>query len=116
MERLYGTARDIEWALAGGEIYLLQSRPITTLNAMSNWELLHEADTAVMSVDDTFSFANVGEVFPAALTPLMNSTFIPLLQKSTIKSFPILMLRSPQFYSSFVISHYRLQLDVYKVI
>jgi pyruvate,water dikinase len=26
----YGSAQDVEWAIAGGEVYLLQSRPITT--------------------------------------------------------------------------------------
>ena len=30
-ERVFGCPQDIEWALAGGQLYLLQSRPITTL-------------------------------------------------------------------------------------
>jgi pyruvate,water dikinase len=29
-EEIYGPARDIEWAFAGGEAYLLQCRPVTT--------------------------------------------------------------------------------------
>lgn len=29
-ERLFGAGQDIEWALAGGNIYLLQARPVTT--------------------------------------------------------------------------------------
>ena len=29
-EQLYGEGRDIEWAIAGGELYLLQCRPVTT--------------------------------------------------------------------------------------
>lgn len=33
MERLFGAPQDIEWALAGGELWLLQSRPITALPA-----------------------------------------------------------------------------------
>lgn len=31
IEKLYGLPQDIEWALEGGEMYILQSRPITTL-------------------------------------------------------------------------------------
>jgi phosphoenolpyruvate synthase/pyruvate phosphate dikinase len=31
VERYYGSPQDVEWGMAGGEIYLLQSRPITTL-------------------------------------------------------------------------------------
>jgi pyruvate,water dikinase len=32
-ERVYGPARDIEWALAGGELYLLQCRAVTRAGA-----------------------------------------------------------------------------------
>ncbi len=31
VENHYGAPQDIEWAEAGGEFYILQSRPITTL-------------------------------------------------------------------------------------
>ena len=31
LEEQFGGPQDIEWALAGGELYLLQSRPVTTL-------------------------------------------------------------------------------------
>ena len=31
VEAHYGSPQDIEWALAGGELYMLQSRPVTTL-------------------------------------------------------------------------------------
>ncbi len=31
IQREYGSPQDIEWALAGGELYILQSRPITSL-------------------------------------------------------------------------------------
>lgn len=33
MEELFGAPQDVEWAFAGGELYLLQSRPITALPA-----------------------------------------------------------------------------------
>jgi pyruvate,water dikinase len=29
-ERLFGPGQDIEWAVAGGKTWLLQSRPVTT--------------------------------------------------------------------------------------
>lgn len=31
LEQHFGQPQDIEWAIAGGEVYLLQSRPVTTL-------------------------------------------------------------------------------------
>ena len=33
VEAHYGEPQDIEWAIGGGETYLVQSRPITTLGA-----------------------------------------------------------------------------------
>lgn len=33
LERFFGSPQDIEWCIRGGEVLLLQSRPITTLNA-----------------------------------------------------------------------------------
>ena len=35
VEEHYGAPQDVEWAIAGGETYLVQSRPITTLGAAS---------------------------------------------------------------------------------
>ncbi|MCS7257414.1 MAG: PEP/pyruvate-binding domain-containing protein [Thermomicrobium sp.] len=31
VEAFFGGPQDVEWAIAGGELFLLQSRPITTL-------------------------------------------------------------------------------------
>lgn len=31
VERYFGVPQDVEWAIEGGNIYLLQSRPITTI-------------------------------------------------------------------------------------
>ena len=36
VERHYGSPQDIEWAISDGKLYLLQSRPITTLNKPAN--------------------------------------------------------------------------------
>jgi pyruvate,water dikinase len=33
VERLFGTPQDVEWTVAGDELYLVQARPITTLKA-----------------------------------------------------------------------------------
>lgn len=66
IENLYRYPQDIEWAIAEGKPYILQSRPITTLN---------EPDTSVdeQNATDTgdFLWTNmiVGEVFPMAMTP-----------------------------------------------
>lgn len=116
LEKIYGNPRDIEWAFYENNVYLLQSRPITTLNALSNWELLHEMDTPVMSPDDLFTFANVGEVFPDAVTPLTYSTVVYMLQRTTSRN---ITGHPPEdlglFDSAFAFSSNRVVFELYKV-
>ncbi|CAG9581183.1 unnamed protein product [Danaus chrysippus] len=69
-ERLWGAGRDIEWAIFGDDIFLLQARPITSLERWTEEELLHEFDDPIMADDELITFANTGEVFPKPLTPL----------------------------------------------
>jgi putative endopeptidase len=38
VEKLYGGGRDIEWALSGGRVWLLQARPVTTAGAFEREE------------------------------------------------------------------------------
>jgi rifampicin phosphotransferase len=60
VEQLFGVPQDIEWALAGDRLWLLQARPITTLAAAA------PADT-----DRTvWSNVNVGELMPEVATPM----------------------------------------------
>lgn len=48
VEQHYGSPQDIEWAISGGKLYLLQSRPITTLNKAN--ERLPELSTSQKAV------------------------------------------------------------------
>jgi phosphoenolpyruvate synthase/pyruvate phosphate dikinase len=66
LERHFGTARDVEFAVTDADddtsvrLFLLQSRPITSLDTFTDWELQHEFDTAVDSERDISTKANVG--------------------------------------------------------
>jgi rifampicin phosphotransferase len=66
LEKELAGPQDIEWAIAGGRLYLLQSRPITTLGG-------YKADTAEWndSLRGNFlwSGTNLNENAPYALTP-----------------------------------------------
>lgn len=42
LDGLYGAARDIEWAVVGDRVYLLQCRPVTALDAWTDFELTHD--------------------------------------------------------------------------
>ncbi|KAK1124993.1 hypothetical protein K0M31_006330 [Melipona bicolor] len=83
LEMLFGSARDIEWAVVNENIYLLQARPITTLYTWTDFELTHELDSGVPSDIDMFTFANVGEVFPYPLSPLAISMTVKILNHLT---------------------------------
>ncbi len=57
-EACFGRPQDIEWAIAGGQLHLLQSRPITTLGEATLWDNSNivESYSGVTS-PLTFSFA-----------------------------------------------------------
>lgn len=63
--RHFGRPQDIEWAIAGGKLYLLQSRPITSLSRQADpdaaWQLWDNSNIAEsysgVTTPLTFSFA-----------------------------------------------------------
>lgn len=62
------------------DLFILQARPVTTLNSWTEYELTHEFDSAILSEEDTFlTKANIGEVMPGALTVLSQTTTAPLV-------------------------------------
>jgi pyruvate,water dikinase len=70
-EDAFDAPQDIEWAIAGDDLYLLQSRPITALPAAQSPEDRH-----------VWTTANTGEVLPDVVTPLtwsMVEMFVPQL-------------------------------------
>jgi len=79
VEKHFGSPQDIEWAIYKNKIYFLQSRSITVIPAKKSWE-----------ERQAWTNANVGEVFPDAMTPVtwsvMELMFNPLFE-STIRLF-----------------------------
>ncbi len=67
LEKELGGPQDIEWAVARGKLYVLQSRPITTL-------IGHNPATGEWndSLTDNFLWSNVnfGEAIPQVMTPI----------------------------------------------
>jgi hypothetical protein len=82
LESIFGSARDVEWAVVGEEIFLLQARPITSINTWTDFELIHELDSGVPCDIDLITFANVEEVLPEPISPLSISTVINILNLS----------------------------------
>lgn len=67
----FGEEKDIEWALSGGVLYLLQMRPIT-----SEIVDIEEFDRDEDLSGHLFTKRNVGEMMPGAVTPLTLSTSV----------------------------------------
>jgi phosphohistidine swiveling domain-containing protein len=61
-EARLGHPQDIEWAVQGGTVFFLQSRPITVIPGAESWE-----DRQV------WTNANLGEVLPDVMTPITAS-------------------------------------------
>ena len=70
----YGSPMDTEWVLSNGELYVVQARPITTLNRMQADPLV-PADEAPIN-KEVFGDAEVFEYWPEPTTPLDISFFI----------------------------------------
>lgn len=67
-ERKFGTPLDMEWAIDRADrLWWLQARPITGLPADPN-----ELDT-IPNPDHVYTWANIGEMMPGAVTPLTYS-------------------------------------------
>jgi len=66
LEKDLGTPQDIEWAIAGKKIYILQSRPITTMVGFN--PVTGEFNDSLTG-DYVWSCVNVGEAMSVVMTP-----------------------------------------------
>ncbi|MGI6678299.1 MAG: PEP/pyruvate-binding domain-containing protein [Dehalobacterium sp.] len=66
LEFLYEEHQDIEWAMVRGEIYILQTRPITTLED----EALTPVETDKMTKIQKEIWTNINERFPEPILPM----------------------------------------------
>ncbi len=71
IEEHYGTPQDIEWAYADGNLYTLQTRPITTL----------ATDSTFVDAEDRYNRTMMVEIFPDPLSPIFISVMRPLLRE-----------------------------------
>ncbi len=67
LEKELGSPQDIEWSVARGKLYILQSRPITTLSP-GNLDTYEINESLIR--DSLWVNTNVGEAIPDVVTPL----------------------------------------------
>lgn len=85
LEKYFGSPRDIEWALAGEKFYLLQARPITTLEEITDEDLTHEFDDPLITDQEWLTTGNISEMMPGATTPLTYSVFASAIDLSCLE-------------------------------
>ncbi|MBK8169758.1 MAG: hypothetical protein IPK60_05385 [Sandaracinaceae bacterium] len=71
VEAHFGDARDIEWAIASGTLYVLQARPVTALSLRPSAKKARKPREAYAArAKIVWSNVNVGEALPGVATPL----------------------------------------------
>ncbi|XP_025408161.1 uncharacterized protein LOC112681979 [Sipha flava] len=112
IESVFGSPQDIEWVIVEDRVYLLQSRPITSIFAWTNDEITREFDTP-FTCDDVVMFYNVKEVYPNPMHPLsLTLDFFSMypLFKLTVRE-PTEIYRNKQLFYT----HYNLCLNVCQI-
>ena len=104
-EHEFGSPQDIEFAFSGGKLWMLQSRPVTTLTrdeAEGGW--ISEFDTPT-SEADYWTSANVQEILPGLVSPLTISVFIETVPVSYTQDYQEMRLlgrdENPVFMGTF---------------
>ncbi|XP_055938653.1 putative phosphoenolpyruvate synthase isoform X2 [Argiope bruennichi] len=109
IEKSYGSHRDIEWGFWNNNLYIFQSRPVTTGAGETDFEIDHEFDGALRCENETFAVCNVGEVFPGATSPLGLDIILKYFKqvwesKRFLSSIPGQL---PRYYAKGLVSMYR---------
>jgi pyruvate,water dikinase len=76
LESRFGDPQDVEWAHDGDKLYIVQTRPITTVSVRDDGDGF---DTPI-GHDHAFTTAGIAESLPGVLPPLQWTTAAPLLE------------------------------------
>ncbi len=103
IERQADAPQDVEWALAGGEIYLLQARPVTAAAGRQAVGWVSEFDTETDAAT-IWTAANVQEVLPGQLSPFscaFNQTMIERFGNQPVERIGIRLETPDPFFAFF---------------
>ena len=77
LERGFGDPQDVEWAHDGERLYIVQTRPITTISAEGD----DDGFDSQIGSDHAYTTAGITESLPGVLPPLQWTTAAPLLEQ-----------------------------------
>ena len=81
IENCFGSPQDVEWAMTKGNLYILQSRPISINDAETDKDLIHEFDSPVSSERLLVTPCNIEEMMPGVMSTLTGDLFISAVDK-----------------------------------
>ncbi|HEY6038811.1 MAG TPA: PEP/pyruvate-binding domain-containing protein, partial [Kofleriaceae bacterium] len=70
LEKMYGADQDVEWAIRNGELYLLQTRPVTTAVTRPKLTPYFIAQPKQVVDQTLWTRMDTGELFTGIMTPL----------------------------------------------
>ena len=91
LEHRFDSPQDVEWAHDGEQLYIVQSRPITTISGGGDDDGF---DTQI-GPDHAFTTAGIAESLPGVLPPLQWTTAAPLLENGFRSLFDQMNALSP---------------------
>lgn len=96
VERRFGAPQDIEWAIAGAQVYLLQARPVTALPTPPSRQPRWPGSVLVARVVGV-ARQMVAELAPVRPYPIDDTTWCPALLGALAEMFQCVGLRVPTF-------------------
>ncbi len=101
IEQLFGSPQDIEWGMQQGKVWILQARPISTLNGKSPTAGIRN-DTLMGNF--LWSATNLSEAFPEVMTPFTASLPSYIMQHGgptlMVKGYPLNGVIGGRYYAN----------------
>ena len=82
LENALGMYLDIEWAIEGETLHILQARPVTSLDVVTDNDLLYEFDSPLVNDEELVTPSNVQEMMPGAVSTLTGDLFLRAVDRA----------------------------------
>lgn len=106
IEDLYSNPVDIEWALAGGKLAILQARPVTALPTGPGAGAEPPLEWPVPKKGTVLARGSFAEFVPEPVTPLFATLAVPIARKETVDLMARFGLKGKDSYIFSVVNSY----------
>ena len=82
LENALGSNLDIEWAIEGEALHIVQARPVTSLDVVTDGDLRHEFDSPLVNDEELVTTSNAQEMMPGAVSTLTGDLFLRAVDRT----------------------------------